>query len=245
MGFVDAKKNEFLWILSDNDIVSPHAIKYILMNLDTSIDFFSFVNSENEAVDVIHDWDKDYEKPMHWGMGKIDDAIYNMRSASDSVEDAFVYHNTSFPHLAVAYSVGKKKGKTKFRLLPRPKIIVKELHPEGLIDYSMAWTGMALLAPLLSKYNSKKFSRNWLISQGVMFYINKDKHTHIYIQSKATLRYYGGWPIYIIELYIFLIASIVKPYLQNRNIILMMLKKYMPELRIEQLKRVRDKLWEK
>jgi hypothetical protein len=243
MGFVDAKKDEFLWMLSDNDIVSENAVEQILINLDKSLDFIVLVNTVNEKVDLIHDWEVDYEKPMGWGMGKIDYTIYNMESVGDSVAEAFFYHNSSFPHLAVAYSVGKKRGKTKFRLLSRHNIIAKELQPsEELVDYSMAWTGMALLAPLLSLENSKKFSRKWLISKGVMFYISKDKYPNIYIQSKITLRKYGGWLIYIIEPYIFIIATIVNPYIKNRKTIINMLKKYLSENKFKKLKSIRDKL---
>jgi glycosyltransferase involved in cell wall biosynthesis len=109
LGFVFAQPNEFLWILSDNDIVSPGAVAYLLSVLDPAFDFYCFVNGAETERDLDHDWNSGWQKPMDWRMGLISDALYNMATVREVVEEAFYFHNSSFPHLAVACAAAKKK----------------------------------------------------------------------------------------------------------------------------------------
>src|SRR5450830_708666 len=45
LGFAFARPDEFLWILSDNDIVTPNAVEYVLSMLENSVDFYCFVDN--------------------------------------------------------------------------------------------------------------------------------------------------------------------------------------------------------
>ena len=240
LGFVFAKPDEFLWILSDNDIVSPHAIKYLLTMLDPTVDFYCFVNGIDSIQDVYHQWNEGWQIPMEWHMGLISDALYNMATVRDTVQDAFFFHNSSFPHLAVACSAAKRKGETLFRLLPRQKVSA-DIFPsdENPTDYSLAHVCMPLLVPLFPAWEAKSFSRKWLWSHGIQLHINKPKHPHLYIQSKATLRSYGGFEVTILLWLTHIIAILVKPYLNNRKFIVEKLKTHLSSENLERAKRLR------
>jgi glycosyltransferase involved in cell wall biosynthesis len=244
LGFVFARPDEFLWILSDNDIVSPNAVRYLLSVLDPSIDFYCFVNGAESEKDVWHDWNAGWQIPMEWRMGLISDALYNMATVRDVVEEAFYFHNSSFPHLAVACAAARKKGATRFRLLPRERISSDEASSmEQPTDYSLARVCMPLLVPLFPKWEARSFCRKWLWSHGIMLHVNKSLHPHLYIQSKATLRHYGGGLAVALLWGTGIAAFILKPYLRRRAIIVQKSKLFFSDSALESIKRIRAKLF--
>lgn len=194
LGFVFARNDEFLWILSDNDIISDSAVRYILGVLDEQVDFYCFNDSVKEPTDVAYPWENGWQTPMDWRMGLISDALYNMNTVKNSIDAAFYYHNSSFPHLAVACAAARSKGTVKFRLLPRERINNNLFRSdESPTDYSLAQVCMPLLVPLFPPAEAKWFSRRWIRRHVTDMYRNRKSHFNLYLQSKATLTYYGGW----------------------------------------------------
>jgi glycosyltransferase involved in cell wall biosynthesis len=196
LGFVYANTDEFLWILSDNDIVKPGAVDYILDKLDLDIDFYCFVNNVVAPQSISHLWKDGWQKPMDWRMGLISDALYNSNTIRTSIEDGFYYHNSSFPHLAVACSAARKKEKVQFILLPRSEISygvfsASEFHT----DYSLAAVGMPFLSTLFPNNHAKTFCMNWLKKHWFGFYKNRKRRHDLFLQSKAVLRKNGGFKV--------------------------------------------------
>jgi len=240
LGFAFARPEEFLWILSDNDIISPNAVSYLLSTLDKKIDFYCFVNDIETMSEKDYNWQSGWQIPMEWRMGLISDALYNMESVREVVGEAFYFHNSSFPHLAVACAAARKKGSSRFRLLPRQNISAEEASSdEQPTDYSLAHVCMPLLVPLFPEWEARSFSRLWLMKHGIQLHYNKSKHLHLYIQSKSTLRHYGGWWAGVILWVTGLAAIIASPYLKNRNAIITKLKKYISSSNFERAKRAR------
>lgn len=240
LGFVFAQPDEFLWILSDNDIVLPNAVAYLLSVLDSDFDFYCFVSNAESEKDVQHDWNSGWQIPMDWRMGLISDALYNMASVRDVVEEAFYFHNCSFPHLAVACAAARKKGITRFRLLHRQKVSADQASSlEQPTDYSLARVCMPLLVPLFPTWEARSFCRKWLWSHGIMLHLNKSRHPHLYIQSKATLRHYGGWLASLLLAGTGLMAFVAAPYLNRRAAIVQKLKLNLSSTNLERAKRVR------
>lgn len=240
LGFVFARPDEFLWILSDNDIVSPDAVSYLLSVLDRGVDFYCFVNGSESVKDLRHDWNSGWQIPMEWRMGLISDALYNMASVRDVVDEAFYFHNSSFPHLAVACAAARKKGVALFRLVPRQKINADEASSqEQPTDYSLAHVCMPLLVPLFPKWEAKAFTRKWLWSHGIMLHLNKYRHPHLYVQSKATLRHYGGWMAALLLIGTGFIAFLAAPYLTRRVAIVQKIKLHLSSKNLERAKRLR------
>jgi hypothetical protein len=240
LGFVFAQADEFLWILSDNDIVLPSAVSYILSVLDSEFDFYCFVNGNEFVKDINHDWKSGWQIPMDWRMGLISDALYNMSSVKNAVEEAFYFHNSSFPHLAVACATARKKGVCRFRLLPRKNISADEASSlEQPTDYSLAYVCMPFLVPLFPAWEAKSFCRKWLLAHGVMLHLNKALHPHLYIQSKAILKHYGGWSAFLLLALTNVIAFAAAPYLKKRTLIVQKLKVHLSDVNLQRVKRVR------
>lgn len=240
LGFVFARPDEFLWILSDNDIVSNNAVSYLMSVLDPAFDFYCFTNEAKCEMEILHDWRKGWQIPMDWRMGLISDALYNMATVRDVVDEAFYFHNCSFPHLAVACAAARKKGVTRFGLLPRQKISADEASSlEQPTDYSLARVCMPLLVPLFPNWEARSFCRKWLWSHGIMLHLNKFRHPHLYIQSKATLKHYGGWLASLLLVGTGFMAFVAEPYLNRRETIVQKLKLHLSNTNLERVKRVR------
>lgn len=219
LGFVFAQKDEFLWILGDNDIISESAIDYILGVLDASIDFYCFNFSVNKATVVDYSWRQGWQTPMDWRMGLISDALYNMSSVQDSIDEAFFYHNSSFPHLAVGCAAAKIKGNVKFMLLPNEKINNSLFSSdEQPTDYSLANICMPLLVSLFPTNEAKSFSIKWLRRHVVGMYRNRKTHYHLYLQTRTLLKHYGGWRARLllnVGWLVYFIDYLFRPYRQK------------------------------
>jgi glycosyltransferase involved in cell wall biosynthesis len=240
LGFSFARPDEFLWILSDNDTITTSAITYILSQLNKGIDFLCYNKEVEDAVDVEHHWRSGWEVPMHWRMGLISDGMYNMATVRKVVDQAFYFHNSSFPHLAVACAAARSKGSVQFRLLPRGKMIKEEYSSkEEPTDYSLANVCMPLLVALFPAWEAKSFSRKWLLKHGIQMHIKKNMHPHLYIQSAATIRKYGGYRAVLLLWATSFAAIIAKPYIKNRATLVEMLRNKLSRTDYNYLKNVK------
>jgi hypothetical protein len=168
-------------------------VEFILQEIRRDIDFYCFLDEIEDPKIVVHHWSEGWQKPMDWRMGLISDALYNANTVQDSIEDAFYFHNSSFPHLAVACSSAKKKGTVNFMLLPR-RNITAAMHrsDECPTDYSLAQVGMPFLAALFPKNEARRFVNYWLSKQWWELHRNRKVRYDLYLQSTAIISHYGG-----------------------------------------------------
>jgi len=189
LGFVFAEPDEFLWILSDNDHVGSCAVEKILNMLCSNVDLFavSFHVAEKQSYTVRFD--------AHWDFlfatfGLISGAVYNMKTFGPFIENAFNYHNSCYPHLAVLFSAIKSVGPLKAIVTPYYELFIgPDLRAQG--DYSLAVVGKFILATLMPVNFARQFCWNFLLNNGLYFYRYKDKHYLTYLQSKAVLSSLG------------------------------------------------------
>lgn len=238
LGFVFSKVDEFLWILSDNDIIDENAVEYILGQLDENIDFYCFNDYVEQPKVIDYKWEDGWEKPMEWRMGLISDGLYNTRSLGSAIEDAFFFHNSSFPHLAVGCSAAKRKQNVKFKILPR-KLIDSQIYSseEAPTDYTLARIGMLQLIPLFPKWSAKSFSRLWLRKHGYDLFRHRHKLTTVYLHTKATVLYYGGLRAKILFYSILLTAWLVNRLSDFRTTLVIFLKKNLSQGQIDRIKK--------
>lgn len=246
LGFVFAQPDEFLWILSDNDIVAEGAIAYLLNLLDKKIDFYCFNYSIEEPTEIECSWEDGLQTPMDWRLGLISDGLYNTNSIKQSIDSAFYYHNSSFPHLAVAFSAMKMNGLVRFGLLPRAKINNSMFSSaECPTDYSLAQVCMPLLVSLFPAKEAKSFSIMWLREHGVNFYLNRKRHYYLYLQSRATLKYFGGWRARILLMWMSLVYMVDIPIRIIRKELIVFIKRRFSISAIDKLKKYRGVIWGK
>lgn len=189
LGFAFARQEEFLWILSDNDIVTVGALDYLLAHANNEFDFIYFdPDIQNEFV-VQYDWTSGWEAPLN-GLGLISAGMYNMQTVFPCVRDAFFYHNSSFPHLAVAFSTARYHSRVKFLIAPRHFVLGDDIREtEG--DYSLSMVGMPLLSLLMPPEKARSFCWDWLSDRGEMFLENRMKQEAVFLQTVAILKNHG------------------------------------------------------
>jgi hypothetical protein len=244
LGFIYAKIDEFIWLLSDNDIIKNDSIRYILANIDKRFDLILFNNTVTNPEDKIISWENGFIELMEGRMGLISDALYNANYIRSSLYDAFYYHNSSFPHLAVGFSALKKNGVANLLILPR-----EQLHDQSYSSsygnsnhpypqYSIGQVGMPQLLPLFSNDQGRKFALSWASENSKSLYINRDLYPGVFYGTVKLLIKYGG-----VLVYFHLLRGVIYALLNPLTIIFVKYaKQYLPIKAINILKNIRTLL---
>ena len=222
LGFIFARQDEFLWILSDNDFLKPRALNFVLDHLDAHYDFMIFPHKDNEDTEIIYKWEE-AQALMELGAGLISLVLYNMKSVSPFVEKAFYFHNSSFPHLAVI--LGTMKGLSIVKCKIYRKEYVFDFDPNDEShggDYSLSTTGMPQLAILMEREAARRFCNSWIKGMWFRFYFDRSKHYFNYVMTLRVLTHYSGirmgllllmnWPRY----FVFLALVRAKEWMRSR-----------------------------
>ena len=191
-GFVHVKENEFLWILSDNDLVSTEAIACILPHLDYRNDVVALVDQVIQPKLLqVHPGENEW--PIPFAIGLISCGIFNANSIKESAEAAFMFHNSSFPHLAVVLHSLSTRGILSVCLVAKNSVIDKELsHGIRKGDYTMSRLGMPLLFELLPYHQAKRLAWSWFFKRWWGLHACKSKIPFLYRHAISTLKYLCG-----------------------------------------------------
>lgn len=188
MGFAFAEPDEFLWILSDDDPVSPDALDYLLPRLSPEVDLCVMRPDVTCEEDVAYAWASGWDEPLKTGTGLVSAALFHMGALAPYVPQAFSFHNTSFPHLAVVLAKAKAEGSVRFRLLRR----AFEYNPAGRGDYSLSLTGFPQLAILMPRDAGERFCLEWIQHYRQAFVANAARHPLNFLATVALMKGYGG-----------------------------------------------------
>jgi hypothetical protein len=195
LGFVFAKPNEFLWILSDHDIVREDAVKSLLSNLNSGLDFIFLDPDAKQERMLSYDWNADNWLDSIYHCGRISGCVYNMNTMASSVSAAFYFHNTSFPHIAVLLAAAKNKKILQFKKMPIDNFIIIDddydtSNSKG--DYRLYILGAPLLLELMPPKVSKKFARQWLKIYGMDIYMYRNcEYRFVFDNSIALFKKIG------------------------------------------------------
>jgi len=187
LGFVFARREEYLWILSDDDTVGGGALKAIACEgLSGDPDAIALDSRVAEPATTVREWREGWSVVGEANL--ISNVIYKVASFADQSPQAFYYHNTSFPHLAVILATLRERGSLSIRVLPRGQVFLPQvLHQEEGGDYSLSLSGMPQLALLLSHDEARRFCRLWLHDQGNGFIRYRSFHPEAHLASRAVL----------------------------------------------------------
>jgi len=218
LGFVFARPDEFLWILSDNDIVTDNAVELLLPYLKDDIDFVSIDGEVKEEKRMRYNWEDGWVLPVSRGIGLISGCVHNMRSVSNCVSTAFYFHNSALPHVAVVFAAAKKKHYLNFQVLPARNFIsqVNYLADVSVSCQHLSLLGVPLLAELMPYDKGKEFAYQWLKYYRITFYrCGKGEFNFVYKQTLALFKSYGikfKVLLFLLPLYSFLLLMKDKLY---------------------------------
>lgn len=210
LGFLEASENDFLWILSDNDIICNDSLIKIEKFISTDIDL---IVSDKDCVNPKIDsflWDENLEVKYLWNHGLISNTIYNLKRIKNYINLGFYYHNSSFPHLAIILGFLKIEKNIKYQLLPQNYFHnYTEDSSENTGDYSLSMVAMPTLLPLFTKKQQRLFARDWIKYRGIFFHLHKKKFPFLYKNTKTLLLQYGGGMAYFYNYFWLLIVELI------------------------------------
>jgi hypothetical protein len=197
------KDSRYLWILSDNDFLSDKFLNELSIFLQSdSYDFIIF--------------DKDIKKPQSdkveksdykyiWHKGLISNCIYATKNLHEHGMIPYLFHNSSFPHLAMAFTILNEKQSIDYCLVPKSSIFLGQESSELIADYSFSEIAMPLLIEVMHGRYSFIFALKWLAKSNFkknkknkQFNFVKDNSAQI-LRRKLKLLY---WPVlYISKIY--------------------------------------------
>ncbi|GAV23970.1 glycosyltransferase family 2 protein [Carboxydothermus pertinax] len=181
-GFLLCDKAEYIWILSDDDILKDNVFNEILNFLNYDIDILVFSHNKNIQKFNIVEYTINDIFYLFNDISCISNVIYKSELIKEYIRYAFEYMFTCFPHLAVLIKTLNER-KIKAGILKREKYFEPDFLPpvEGNVGYSKSYFGFVFLAEL---FNDKKIKRKFIDSWISFLYLR-----HWFLKSRNAQTY--------------------------------------------------------
>ena len=208
-GFIHAKKDEFIWLLSDDELLNHNSLEYIIKNIDESSDIVLFEKNTRVNNKLIYNFDDQTMDPIDWGQGLISAVLIKSNLIQKYLSAGYYYHNSSFPHLAVFLAAARETKDIKYQFMEMDKVFfLYEAKRVRYDAYSIASTGMPWLVDLMHQNNQKRFIHGWTHRNGWRMMAFRKKHPECYVYSRYLIVKYGGVWGYILLIKSWLISLI-------------------------------------
>lgn len=185
-GFPAAEGFDYLWILADDTIIVPNALELILDGINRQPDLILLSNAAR-SVQELHFTAPDIDFLLRSGIALISNGIFRMDAIRDDLAQAFEFHNSSFPHLAVLLSALKRASSWDVVQLPIAAVHEDNI-PDFRSDYSASMAGYPLLLPLLPTPMQRREALFWLAKYGLLFRKSRKSHRSSYDAASAEMR---------------------------------------------------------
>ncbi len=166
-GFLNSFDSEYIWILSDDDLLKKDAIEKIVTILEKNdLDILFLTHSNIDKLDIKRWNQKDFFEnniKTSDGAGLISYVIYKSNFIKNSIPVGFQYIYTHFAHLAVLIDSFRDKSVNIGRV-ESSQFFIPDTNlppPEGLSGYDHSFFGFVLLGELFEKDIKKDFINGW------------------------------------------------------------------------------------
>jgi glycosyltransferase involved in cell wall biosynthesis len=225
-GFLHADKCNYLWILSDDDMLMEGSISTIMDILNHDIDVLFFTVKDRENIEF-QSWNqKEFFKSaleIPDGPGLISYVIYKTDFIKTSVPVGFQHIYTCFAHLAILIDSFNNK-EVKICRISKKKIFSSQIAiPAAMQEwYSKSYFGYVLLAELFKEDVKKLFLNDWTNIVNLILWPIKSKDkiskvNRIYADGyiKNNIRFYGMFKFKLLVCKVFLspITIFIKKFL--------------------------------
>lgn len=210
IGFLEARIDDFLWILSDNDLIAKDCFKKISEYIRSDIDIITTEKKSLTPMNVKVDLQNKLNLIRIFNNHSlISNTIYNLNSVKLYIENAFFYQTSSFPHLAVILGSIESK-QINYQILPY------DFFHDSSNDcndnkggYFLSMSAMPTLIPLLPSKSKVMFANGWLKDNAVLFHLHRNNYRDLSKYTQKLILSYGK-PFSIIYFYItFIYAKII------------------------------------
>jgi len=198
LGFLQPLSAEYLWILSDNDIVEDQSLTHILSALDTKPDLMLATSLTADPKIGIFNYEANILDLLDNRAGLISSTIYNLRTINNHIAQAFFYHNSSFPHLGVIFATLREHKSIKVSLVPSANVLRESIEiADNRGDYRLAYLGFPMLAELLDHKSKKLLINGWFKQNSLYLIGTYNYNKYLYYASLKSILRYGSYRIKI------------------------------------------------
>jgi hypothetical protein len=173
LGFIFARENEFIWILSDDDRITSFALDIIFSALDNAIDILHIgIYTESGRANL--ELNNLFTITKGAGFGLISVGILNMSFFRQYIVYGYDYLDSSFPHLAIIMAALRDKKNAVMATARHDMIFTSEiLETHGTGNYAVSSVGFGYLADFLPTADRAVLLRGWLRSNWRGFFAAK------------------------------------------------------------------------
>jgi glycosyltransferase involved in cell wall biosynthesis len=197
-GFLHSFNSEYIWILSDDDILQKDALQNILSILNNNnLDLLFLTHNKLQQLELL-DYNQKilYEKNIKKsdGAGLISNVIYKSKFIKKSIPVGFNNIYTCFAHLAVLINALQKNAQVANIGAHKFFIPDTELPPANPNAYSKSYFGFVLLSDLFDKKTKIDFLKDWtkFCNLKHWYFKSKDKNAECNcIYAKSILQKYS------------------------------------------------------
>jgi len=199
-GFLYSADYEFLWILSDDDIILGNSVEKIMDLLDENVDIVYFIMKDFPP-NIRECRMPDIVSILNFGLGLVSAVIYRSKTVIPDVRIGYEYISSGFPHLAVMFATCERKGSLKVFTYPYDEIFLKK-KPDLQVEsdnYYLSTYGFVHLSDFINERKTKsRFIKMWLIDiLPIAISLKKSNQTkyanlkgYIFAQSKGLFFYF-------------------------------------------------------
>jgi glycosyltransferase involved in cell wall biosynthesis len=210
IGFLEAETDDFLWILSDNDLIAKNCIKNIKKYIRSDVDIITTEKESklpiNVKINLLNILDLERIFNNH---SLISNTIYNLNSIKLFIENAFFYQTSSFPHLAVIIGCIEKK-QLNYQILPCFYFHDSTMDVyDNKGGYVLSMTAMPTLIPLLPEKSKVLFANGWIKDNIVLFHLHRHNFKDLSKYTQKLLIYYSKPSLFFYFYISYIFAKII------------------------------------
>lgn len=181
---------DYMWILSDNDTLMPGAFSKIKSKLLTNPDLLSIINKDVPEEEYFYEWISGWNVPISEGIGLISSAIIKRDVFIKYSANAFFFHNSSFPHLAVILAALKDQKNLSIRRIPMTGILEEDdIRGGAKGNYELSYAGFPQITYFLPPKDRNRLIREWLHDQNVNFLRQKNgEYSYVYYSTISLIK---------------------------------------------------------
>jgi glycosyltransferase involved in cell wall biosynthesis len=207
------RHSRYLWILSDNDFLTDDFLNILSSFLQR--DDYDFIVFDGHVKDPVSVQVCKGNYQYIWHKGLISNCLYATSNLRKHGDIPYLYHNSSFPHLAMALEIINNKKSLNYLLIQKNCVFTNYDTFENPGDYSLSLVGMPLLLNLMHGRFAFLFALKWLATSNfsknknnTRFNFVKDSNAYL-LRKKLNLLY---WPALIVSKVYQLIRKIKKTW---------------------------------
>ncbi|MCL4338839.1 glycosyltransferase family 2 protein [Patescibacteria group bacterium] len=190
-GFLTAGEDDYLWILSDDDMLTSSALEEIFWGIDKNTDIIHIGETER-IIQTELSLNNVFTITKGAGFGLTSVVIFSVNFIKDFIYYGFEYMDSSFPHFAILLSSLREHKKAKLTIVRHKYVFTKEtVATHGSGDYFLSAVGFGYLSDFLEKPNQRKFLWDWITSTWPLYFAARRHYPAAFHKSEGYLRSFG------------------------------------------------------